>query len=360
MKIGIYTPYLDSFGGGERYMLTIAEILSIHYPIDLLLDQHHLDINAGMMISDLSERFNLDLSKISLNYVPMGRGLNTLKRLMFFRNYDLLIALTDGSIFYSTAKKSLLHFQVPFKNSSANNLWGKIKLSSWELAICNSKFTEKHIEKSWPVKTKVLYPPVEIEKIKPLKKEKWIISVGRFVSFSKSKKYEVMIQAFAELYKTGKIDGWNLQLAGSIEGDDEYVNELRKSAENLPVSFYPNLQFRELVKLYGKSSIYWHAAGFGEEDPAKMEHFGITTVEAMAGGCVPVVINMGGQTEIVENKISGFLWDHINELKDFTLTLTKDHDLWKRLSENAIKRSVLFSKKSFENHIMDLIKSLDG
>lgn len=356
MKIGIYTPYLDSFGGGERYMLTIAEILSTRYSVDLLLDQHYLDIDAKFMIPDLSERFNLDLSKINLNRVPMGKGLNTLKRLIFLRNYDLLIALTDGSIFYSTAKRSLLHFQVPFKNSSANNLWEKIKLSSWELAICNSKFTEKYIAKSWSVKTKVLYPPVEIEKIKPLKKEKWIISVGRFASFSRSKKHEVMIQTFAELYKTGKINGWSLHLAGSIEGDDEYVNELKKSAENLPVSFYPNLQFRELAKLYGKSSIYWHAAGFGEKDPAKMEHFGIATVEAMAGGCIPVVINQGGQTEIVENKVSGFLWNHIDELKEFSVRLIKDHTLWKKLSENAIKRSELFSKKIFERNILYLIK----
>lgn len=360
MKIGIYTPYLDSFGGGERYMLTIAEILSTRYSVDLLLDQHHLDINVETMIPDLSARFNLDLSKINLNPVPMGKGLNTLKRLLFFRNYDLLIALTDGSIFYSTAKRSLLHFQVPFKNSSVNNLWGKIKLSSWELAICNSKFTEKYIAKSWSVKTKILYPPVETEKIKPLRKEKWIISVGRFVSFSKSKKHEVMLQAFAELYKTGKIDGWSLHLVGSIEGDDEYINELKKSAENLPISFYPNLPFSELVKLYGKSSIYWHAAGFGEEDPAKMEHFGITTVEGMAGGCVPVVINQGGQTEIVEHKISGFLWNHLNELKDFTVMLTYDHILWKRLSENAIKRSTLFSKKSFEKNILELTELLHG
>lgn len=355
MKVGIYTPYLDSFGGGERYMLTIAEILSNHHLVDLLIDQHYLDTNTKTMISDLSKRFNLDLSKINLRYVPMGTGLNTVKRLMFFRTYDLLIALTDGSIFYSTAKRSILHFQVPFKNTLANNLWRKIKLSSWELAICNSKFTKDHISRSWSIKTNVIYPPVQVDMVKPLKKEKWIISVGRFASFSKSKKHEVMIQAFAELHKTGKIDDWSLHLAGSVEGDDEYVNELKKTTENLPVSFYPNLQFRELVKLYGRSSIYWHAAGFGEVDPAKMEHFGISTVEAMAAGCVPIVINLGGQKEIVEEGISGYLWDDIEELLEKTLRVVINEKIRKEVGSIAVKEAQKFSVERFSQEICQLV-----
>jgi len=357
MRVGIYTPYLDSFGGGERYMLTIAEILSAEYSVDLLLDQHLLDINTKAMILDLSERFNLDLSKVNLKHVPMGKGINTLKRLMFFKNYDLVIAITDGSIFYSTAKKSLLHFQVPFKNNSSNNLWGRIKLYSWDLAICNSKFTENYISKNWPIKTKVLYPPVDIEKIKPLSKEKWIVSVGRFASFSKSKKHEVMIENFIELYKTGKINGWSLHLAGSTEGDDEYINDLKKLAEKFPIYFYPNLQFSELIKLYGKASIYWHAAGFSEQDPTKMEHFGITIVEAMAAGCVPVVVNEGGLKEIVEEGITGYLWDKEIILKEKTVELVKDIELRNTISKNASISAKRFSKEQFSNKMQEVISS---
>ncbi len=108
----------------------------------------------------------------------MGKGFNSIKRLLFFHQYDLLICLTDGSIFYSTSKRSILHFQVPFKNYSARGLWGRMKLSSWNVAICNSDFTESYINKEWPIKSVVLYPPVEVEKIKPLKKEKILIFVG--------------------------------------------------------------------------------------------------------------------------------------------------------------------------------------
>lgn len=358
MRVGIYTPYLDSFGGGERYMLTIAEIMSKTNKVDILLDHHLQTIITHETKQELESRFNLDLSNVNFIPAPLGKDASFWGKIFFLKKYDLLFYLTDGSIFYSTAKKNILHFQVPFKNTSARNLWGKIKLSSWRLAICNSKFTQNIIEKNWSIKSRVLYPPVEIEVIKPLGKKKQILSVGRFASFSKSKKHEEMINTFKELFHEGKIKGWSLHLAGSLEGDEGYVDELKKLADDLPVTFYPNLPFEELAKLYGESSIYWHAAGFGEVDPARMEHFGIATVEAMAGGCVPIVINQGGQTEIVEDGISGQLWNNLDKLKDYTSELIKDHNLWEKLSKAAVERSKTFSKKSFEENILKLIQEL--
>lgn len=355
MKIGIYTPYLDSFGGGERYVLTIAEILSQTHTVDLLLDEHHLSLEPEDLIKDLGKHLNLNLSYVKLIKVPMGRGVNSLKRLWFLRGYDILIYLTDGSIFYSTAKKNIIHFQVPFKNQVAKNIWGKIKLSSWNLAICNSKFTRQYIEKEWPIKSQVIYPPVEVEKIRPLKKKKQILSVGRFTSFTKSKKQEEMIETFTKLYQSDQMSDWSLHLAGSVEGDESYIEELKQKAGDLPIYFYPNYPFDKLVTLYGESSIYWHAAGFSEEDPTKMEHFGITTVEAMAGGCVPIVINKGGQTEIVEDNISGLLWDNLDQLQNQTLRLINEPKLMSKLSKSASLKSKLFSKKHFKENILRLL-----
>lgn len=358
MKIGIYSPYLDSFGGGERYILTIAETLSKNHDVDLLIDEHLMSLDPENLKNKLSEQLDLDLSKINLVKSPLGKGSNFVSRLIFLRKYKILFYLTDGSIFYSTAKRNILHFQVPFKNIAAKNLWGKIKLSSWDLAICNSHFTEKIIEKEWPIKTQVIYPPVAVEKIKPLKKEKYILSVGRFVSFTKSKKHEEMIKIFSKMYQEGKLKDWSLRLAGSVEGDEEYLKELEVLAGETPVFLYPNLPFNELVDLYGHSSIYWHAAGFGEEDPTKMEHFGITTVEAMAGGCVPVVISKGGQVEIVEDRKSGFLWNNLKELEKLTLKLIKNPKIMSQLSKKAKERSKIFSKKHFEENIKNLITLL--
>jgi len=45
----------------------------------------------------------------------------------------------------------------------------------------------------------------------------------------------------------------------------------------------------------------------------KGEHFGITIVEAMSAGCVPVVHDSGGPKEIVNGE-RGFRWQNLEEI----------------------------------------------
>ena len=81
-----------------------------------------------------------------------------------------------------------------------------------------------------------------------------------------------------------------------------YLDEIRSAAEGLPVTLHPEASGAELRDLYGRASIFWHAAGLGEDPdrhPDRFEHFGITTVEAMSAGAVPVVIGRWA-VEIVE------------------------------------------------------------
>lgn len=354
MKVAIYSPYLDTLGGGERYILTIAEILSKTESVDLLFDDHLFLMGAVGLKDKSAKRFDLDLSKVRVIQAPIGKGSNAFNRAFFLKKYDVLFYLTDGSIFYPTAKKNILHIQSPLIGQPAKSAWGKLKLKGWNLIIYNSNFTKKNSEHNWPLKSEVIYPPVDVDKIRILEKKKYILSVGRF---SSSKKHEVMIKVFSDLYKDKKLKDWSLHLAGSAaEGDKPYLDELKNLARGVPVNFYPNLSYNGLIKLYGESSIYWHASGFGEEDPAKMEHFGITTVEAMVAGAVPIVVGKGGQLEIVRNNESGFIWNTIDQLKQHTIRLTQDNNLREKIASNAIKRAQYFSKKHFEQSLKEVMK----
>lgn len=358
MKIAIYSPYLDTAGGGEKYMLTIAEILSQDNEVDLLLDHHLQSLDVKNIISKMEQMHGLNLLNTNLVPSPMSPKSSAFEKYLFLKKYDVLICNTDGSIFYSSAKRSFIHFQVPFENTNALGVKGKIKLSSWNQAIYNSQFTKKIIEKSWPITGVVIYPPVSTDLFKQLKKKKQILTVGRFFSFDKLKKHQLMIDTFKEMVVNSNLKGWSLHLAGGMdEGNKEYLEQLKKSAKDFEIYFHPNISLKDLQKIYGESSIYWHAKGFGETDPKTFEHFGITTVEAMAAGCVPVVVNLGGQTEIVEDKISGFLWDTIEEWKEKTIKLAENPKLRLRVSQQAIKRSNIFDKKHFQEKIKKLVYS---
>ncbi len=338
-------------------MMTIAESLSREHLVDVLLDEHLNGLRGNYLKSELSKRFSLDLDKANFISAPFGKRFSIISRSFFLKKYDRFFYLTDGSIFYPTAKKNILHIQSPIIGQPAKSIWGKFKLKGWDLIIYNSKFTKQHAENNWSLESEIVYPPVDVSKIKQLKKEKYILSVGRFFGYLKDKKQEFLIKTFKELFETGYINDWSLHLVGSAgKGDENYIESLKYLARGVPVKFYPNLEYDKLIELYGKSSIYWHALGFGETDPTKMEHFGIATVEAMAGGCVPVVIGKGGQREIIADEKYGYLWERLDELRQLTLRLTKDSKLLEKMSKEAAKRARDFSKEKFIEKIKKISK----
>lgn len=199
-----------------------------------------------------------------------------------------------------------------------------------------------------PSQSCVVYPPIDVVQfVSTNKKENIIVSVGRFDSPSHAKRQDVLINAFKILYSKNK--NYKLVLAGGLYGDDSLLDHYRAIAGKLPISFVINPDFPTLKKLYSRARFYWHAAGYGVDDqvhPENVEHFGMTTVEAMASGCIPIVISKGGQKEIVINGENGYLVNTEKEIADTTNKLASSKKLVDMASK-AVERANLFSNESF-------------
>jgi glycosyltransferase involved in cell wall biosynthesis len=93
--------------------------------------------------------------------------------------------------------------------------------------------------------------------------------------------------------------------------------------------------------------------------PERTEHFGMSTVEAMSAGCVPVVVNKGGQKEIVSHGKSGYLWNTLDELVDQTVLLMNDPEHRSRMRQHARERFHDFDRQHFSSRVISLFNQLD-
>jgi glycosyltransferase involved in cell wall biosynthesis len=240
-------------------------------------------------------------------------------------------------------------------------------LSTYD-AICPiSKFTAHWLEQYWGTRlardrVTILYPPVDVQLYRPrAERRRVILGIGRFVKGGgHEKKQHLMIRAFKELLRDG-LRGWELHLVGGSMPEArhrKYLEECRHLASEAPVVFHVDAPAPELTDLVETASIYWHATGYGTRDPILHEHFGISVVEAMSGGCVPIVVNQGAAAELVDDGESGYLWRTRSEWKQRTMEVASDDSLRRRLSARAVERSKRYGRDVFRDHLLRIVDQL--
>ena len=377
IKVGIYDQAFHFPGGGQRYAATMAEFLQDKYEITFIA-------NKDVSLEQYKEWFGLDLSNCRLKVVKIPFFEKT-------RHYyiDEGIVIGEKTNPFDIISQESLNYDI-FINA---NMLTKVKpLSPISVFIChfpdrekekffsvdqydylwtNSNYGAYWVKQKWGIDPSLrLYPSVDMyhgaENVD--KKSKIILSVARF-EISGSKKQLEMMKAFHELCRKDERvkKEWRFIIAGGSADDNPYLARVKHELSALQddnIELRLNLNKEDILQLYGEASIFWHACGLGEYDPHLVEHFGMTTVEAMQNYCVPIVINGGGQREIVEHEISGFLFNNVEELIACTLKVIHDEALRKRIAEAAYEKSHSFNadifKKNVESFFVNIKTRLRG
>ena len=236
-------------------------------------------------------------------------------------------------------------------------------LNSYDVVLANSQFTADWITTLWQHSAEVIYPPVDVDRFQPAERRSpSIITVGRFFApgSGHSKRQLEQVQTFGRIIRSGQLQGWTLHVVGGCESAQSgYLDRVRAAAAGLPVEIHANAPRDLLEKLMASATVQWSATGYGQDDlkaPWASEHFGMTTVEAMAAGCVPIVIDKAGQREIVREGVDGYRWNTLDELVQRTLQVANDEALRARLAASARQRAQTYSDSAFATNVLDLVE----
>jgi glycosyltransferase involved in cell wall biosynthesis len=366
MAIFDHTSHL--IGGGQKYGFTIANALKDIFDITLIankeithqniLDWYHLDLSncnikiIALPFFDQFDSIHQDPGRITdrtenpFDLVARESG-----------NYDFFInnSMNEKVMPFANVSSLICHFpeRRPKDYFYANQ---------YTHVIYNSKYTAGWIEKKWKFTPhKHIYPPVDMapEEGQRVKKENIILSVARFEEGGSKKQME-MVHTFLKLNRrfNNLMKDWQLVLVGGStdENKNPYLTAIKKRisdnhAENIQLMV--NCSGDELKEMYKKARIFWHLCGLDQTDPSLVEHFGMTIVEAMQNGLVPIVFDGGGQREIVVQGESGYRASSTADLMGFTLNIIRDNKLQQSLSTNASERSKLFTRDVFEKNVKE-------
>ncbi|KAI8447131.1 family 4 glycosyltransferase [Phakopsora pachyrhizi] len=219
----------------------------------------------------------------------------------------------------------------------------------------NSNTADRIVENS--IEVKVVYPPCDVMSLirfPLLPRSSIILSISQFRPEKDQRK---QIEAFSDFLKRSLTledeKEIKLILAGSCRGkeDEDRVDELKKLAKELGidsrVEFRVNVDYRELKDLL-KSSLVGISTMVDE-------HFGISIVEFMAAGLIPLVHRSGGpESDIIKSddyKIEEQTGFHATDYKSYSEKLDQIfNNQCKRSDKNRRKESFKNLNDKFVDH----------
>ena len=174
-------------------------------------------------------------------------------------------------------------------------------------------------EKEFPTQHENQYK--ELYDIKP--EEKVLIHVS---NFRKVKRIDTILETFAKVHK-------HIPSKLILLGDGPELLDMRKIARSLHIEddvLFLGKQ-AQVSKFYQMADLVLLLS--------EKESFGLTLLEAMTTGVVPIGSNAGGIKEVIKHGETGYIVDvgDSEQASDYALKLLTDEELYQKLQSNMLK-----------------------
>jgi glycosyltransferase involved in cell wall biosynthesis len=245
----------------------------------------------------------------------------------------------NGWLAYSLPYRLLLKLFIKAFNSLKNK----------PVVLTNSVFSQRAIEDYLDVKANVVYPPVDTKKYSHgcsgNRRGNIVLTISRFVE---DKNLSELLAVARDAPEASFV------VLGTAAAKSDYVERLRSEAKKMGIndriSLIINGGENQKTKLFSQAKIYLHTMRY--------EHFGISIVEAMSAGLVPVVHRSGGPWLDILNETEGkvgYSYSSNHEAAAIISQLLKNENKRKYLSKKAIERAKAFDFSHFESSMMNIV-----
>jgi glycosyltransferase involved in cell wall biosynthesis len=376
-RVAICQPYII-LGGRLQVILGMVRALNqLGIEPDILtlgtsFDPQKIGNNYGQ---DLRAHFRIVLKIFPWRYVPQDLQILIFNALLkrIGSGYDLIIDSSNSQIFLPEIFNILSYVHFPrewrlasgFSSSSQpkpktpfdilqqifyriiNILYQWNKRTPKHQIICNSFFTRQSLLRVYPDLTKqeieVIYPPVDTSLYKNsiYKKSNAVVTLGRFAPDKEQLDQIKIGRALPDL---------TFHLIGFVS-NKKYFEKCKTYIQSngiINVILYPDASLNDVISLLKSSKYFLHLL---VDEP-----FGVTAVQAIAAGCIPLVHDSGGQRETVP--IAELRFTNLEQIPKMISTLENRksdeiENIVLRLQKNAEKN---FDQKIFDEKITSMLK----
>jgi len=355
MRVGLLHHDLNKSGGREQVAISIMKCLKKHGLKTLLI--------CGEKVDDLeiTQNFGVSLRSHKQLIIPFWHTqpkIETYQKFFFplaakpfcdiiinpYTN-DLLPLVDVTYIHYPQPLIIANEYEKTKSLACYYKLYQSIQRSfssriAHKLVIANSFLTADAVKKQCNVKPIVLYPPVDLMPLKHKSKgarENIILTISRFTP-------EKRLESIPLIAK--KVNAMFI-IMGRIHSKQTYnkIRDLIKKYDvEKRVTLITDASFNQKNELLRSAKVYFHTMPF--------EHFGISIVEAMGAGCIPVVHDSGGPREFVPSDLR--YRDEEEAIQKIQCAL----DSWSpTIAEDMITIAWRYRKERFQNEFWATLNS---
>lgn len=354
MKIGIFHDYFGAIGGGEKTVLTLADILKADV---ITTDTDALSaLRSDVLVKSLGKTIKFPpLKQISASrYFSHVDSRDDYDFFIFTGNWshyaasihhpNLWYCFTPVRAFYDLyrtflSRQDVITRQVFKAWTTMHRLFDQRSVKKLDTIVAISKTGQDRIKEYHKREASIIYPPVDTSRFSCKEYGDFWLSVNRIYP---EKRIELQIEAFR------KMPEQKLIICGGYASGDHAARYAQRIMKNIPdnVTFRGEVKEEELVDLYSRCR--------GLVCTALDEDFGLTPIEAMASGKPVVAVSEGGFQETVVPGTGCLIPADVNSIRNAVQKISPLADEhFDHCQNHALKFDISIFKERFSEMIKE-------